>query len=186
MYQKNKNFNSGFTLIEVLVTLTLFSAASFLAMGAYSSAINLERKGSATRSVHQNLTFLTEYLGKEIRNGRIDYSAYSGGTIPVGSQDYLNLKTRGSTLEQVRISLSNNKIQVTKNGASSFITDDSVKINRLDFYVKPDTECVSTPCSQQQRVTVVLEIESNSSLGPNVPPVNLKLQTTISSRLYDL
>lgn len=85
--KKNK-YNSGFTLMEIIVATTIFAVtcASILALFNYTLKIN--RRAEAIRQASQGARNLIEYIVKEVRNGQIDYGVVNGQTAsslyPVG------------------------------------------------------------------------------------------------------
>src|SRR4051812_46096945 len=65
---------SGFTLIEAVVATSVFAFLVSSIVGVYISAIQIDRKTRAQRAVVQNARYITEFMAKEVRNGKIDYS----------------------------------------------------------------------------------------------------------------
>ena len=87
-----KHKSSGFTLVEILVSMTIFLSVSGLIIGTYNYVLRLNQRAQNIRLASDNARYLMEYLTREIRNGKIDYesgrSIYcdsTGGDIPVPS-----------------------------------------------------------------------------------------------------
>lgn len=69
---KNKN---GFTLIEMLVSMTLFSFVVTVALGALFSILKANEKTKVIKTVVNNLNIALEGMSREIRVG-YNYSCY--------------------------------------------------------------------------------------------------------------
>ena len=65
----NNQKKGGFTLIEIIVSLGVFSVVILIILGAVFSIINLQRKTSAFRAAQENLSYAFESMAKEIRTG---------------------------------------------------------------------------------------------------------------------
>jgi len=84
---KNVNKQNGFTLIEAVVATGVFAFVVSAVIGVYLAVVQIDSKTRAERSVQQNARFIMDFLGKEIRNGAIDYAAY-GGTVSYNASGY--------------------------------------------------------------------------------------------------
>ena len=188
----------GFTLIEVLVSLSIFSVLAIISMNLYSSAVNLDRQGNAHRAVQQNGTFLFEFLAKEIRNGALDYQSYTGQGVDLTVMPISNLKLlyRGTAdrHEEIYLDQTSGQVLIKRERAgqagvydTSAITNPDVKVNALSFFVSPSNECTESSVScTQQRVTVVLTIESNTPEVGAAKGITADFQTTFSARVYSI
>lgn len=68
----------GFTLLELLVSVALFTIVVTIVMAAYVNLISLDRKARATGDLVSNLSFVVESMSRSMRTGK-DYSC-DGGT----------------------------------------------------------------------------------------------------------
>jgi prepilin-type N-terminal cleavage/methylation domain-containing protein len=59
----------GFTLLEMLVSLALFSVVMVIVAAAYLNLINLDRQTRATNDVVNNLSFAIDNMARSIRTG---------------------------------------------------------------------------------------------------------------------
>lgn len=94
MVKKNlKNTQSGFTLVEVMIAVAIFTIVVTIGIGAVLDAINQHRNTSSTRTVMDSLTFMMEDMSRNIRLGSnvrclpsggsgVDYDATSGAVFP--------------------------------------------------------------------------------------------------------
>jgi prepilin-type N-terminal cleavage/methylation domain-containing protein len=60
---------SGFTLVELLVSIALFSVVVLIVAGAISSIINVNKKAQTITSVVNNLNFTLESMTRAIKTG---------------------------------------------------------------------------------------------------------------------
>src|SRR4051812_11444285 len=72
----------GFTLIEMLVSITLFSVVMVMALGALLSLSVADRRAEALKSSIDNLTFALDSMSRAIRTGNT-YHCGSSGTLSV-------------------------------------------------------------------------------------------------------
>ena len=69
MMKKNK-FKTGFTLIEILVSLGVFMVVMTITMAAFLNISDIQKKTEAFRKVNDNLNFAMEAMMREIREGK--------------------------------------------------------------------------------------------------------------------
>ncbi|MFA5987507.1 MAG: type II secretion system protein, partial [Candidatus Paceibacterota bacterium] len=63
------NKKAGFTLIEIMVSVAIFSVVMLIAIGALLSVNDSNRKARALRVVMDNLNFAVEDMSKKMRTG---------------------------------------------------------------------------------------------------------------------
>ena len=66
----------GFTLVELLVVITLFTTVMILTSGIYSRFSASERKLRTENELYEETRFTLERISKEFREGTIDYEEY--------------------------------------------------------------------------------------------------------------
>jgi type II secretory pathway pseudopilin PulG len=66
---------SGFTLVEMLVSIAVFMVVMTVAVGSLVSIIDANRKAQAIKNVVNNINFALESISKDMRMGT-DYSCY--------------------------------------------------------------------------------------------------------------
>lgn len=67
-FQRNKkNINSGFTLVEMLVSIALFSIVLTVAIGSIFTIIDSSRKSQTLTLVMNNLNFSLEVMTRDIK-----------------------------------------------------------------------------------------------------------------------
>ena len=154
----------GFTLIEIIVAIGIFTAVITMALATFLNISNIQRKAGALRAVNDNLNFALELMSREMRSGK-NYCFFACST-----PDAFGFTN--SQNENVVYRLHQNSIERSSNGGISFLrlTSPEIKIDNLEFIF---------PASLQPRVTIVLNgLVSNPKIGE----LTLNIQTTISQR----
>ena len=59
----------GMTLIEIVISMTLFSVAALVAVYTFTSIVQLQQKGATQRMVQQNSRYIIETISREVRDG---------------------------------------------------------------------------------------------------------------------
>ncbi|MEI6296366.1 MAG: type II secretion system protein [bacterium] len=72
-FNKNKKINTGFTLIEMMVSISIFSIVMVVVIGALLLLSDANKKAQAVRAVVDNLNFAIEDITRNLRTGK-DYS----------------------------------------------------------------------------------------------------------------
>ena len=66
---KKNNKNSGFTIIETMIAISLFLVVVMMGMGALLNANVLHNKAQKMRSIMDNLSFIMEDMSRNLRTG---------------------------------------------------------------------------------------------------------------------
>jgi len=120
MMKKFKNTSSGFTLIEMLVSLALFAVVSTMSVGTLLVLMEVNGRAQAMQLIMTNLTFSLDAMTREIRTGYNWYCENNTRLNPVTrtgdlTQDCLsggnliavvetrNVTTGGSSIDEKRI-----------------------------------------------------------------------------------
>jgi len=72
------NFLTGFTLMEMVVVLAVFSTTAVMAVDLFLTVTKIQRQTRNTQVAQSDARFVLEAMVKEIRNGTIDYEYYQG------------------------------------------------------------------------------------------------------------
>lgn len=88
---KNKftkgNFDKGFTLIEMMVSLAIFTVVALVSVGAFLKVLDANKKSVNLKTTINNLNFALESISREMRVGKDYYYVYSSSALP-GSVAY--------------------------------------------------------------------------------------------------
>ena len=182
----------AFTLIEVLVSLSIFSSVMVIALGALLAMSESDRKGQTLKSVVNNLNFSLDAMSRAMRTG-INYHC-DVAQLPVTSPRDCNqsssgatsvafLSAEGQTVKYCRgngsaCSSSGTAVLVSKNGgAYAPLTSSEVTVTNLQFYVTGATDAQIQP-----HVVILLSGEVKVSATQTSA---FDLQTSVTQRLYD-
>ncbi len=197
--QKN---TAGFTLVEILVSIAIFSVVVMISMGSVVTVLQTNRKAQALESVMNNLNIALDTMTTDLRFGT-NYDCVVGGSIynyvpnppdcNVGGAEHVGFIDRD--LSPKIYYLSNGVIKVKhfvglyntteptlpQSFSSSGSDDDlsltasSVQITNLRFYVSGST----LSGGSQPKIIVVLQgkVEGVGGTG-----TSFNLQTTVSQR----
>lgn len=67
---------SGFTLVEVLIAISLFSLVAVIASNILVDVFRLEQKSQIENGIYEDVRLMMQVLTDEIQNGTIDYEEY--------------------------------------------------------------------------------------------------------------
>lgn len=166
----NKN-NSGFTLIEMLVTVFVFSILMTIAGSIFVQSLDVQRRAFAIQALEENGRFSLELMAREIRFSEVKTTDTN---CPANPSTTLSLvhPVNGD----IQYSLRGTIISRTVDGVDQVLTSNEVEVTNLNFCVFGQTEGDSV----QPRVTISMSLMA----GDREPQV-IDLQTTITSRLLN-
>ena len=182
--------NTGFTLIEIMVAVTIFSIVMMIALGAVLAIVSANRKAQALSSVVNNLNFAFESMVRDLRTGNTyDCTNSSGSPVAndcaTGGGHILFNSTQFAPPSPSSIPVyyaldADNRITRSINGATpSQLTASEVKIDSLKFYVSG----ASSGDHIQPHILVVLKGHYGES---STEKTNFNLQTFVSQRKLDI
>ena len=65
----NKNSKKGFTLIEIIVSLAIFSIVALVAVGALIKIVDANKKAQSLKTAINNINYALEAMSRDIRAG---------------------------------------------------------------------------------------------------------------------
>ena len=180
--------NSGFTLIEAVVSTALFAFVVASILGVYTSILRLDTRTRAQRAVEDNARFIMDFLSKEVRDGFIDYTAAACGAVVTSTTDLCLVNQNNETEHIYAASLTNllsgagTDLTLAKTSGTSNLNSASVKITKLKFLVAPVVDPLTDAkvTNEQPHVTVIMEVTSVSTRDA----VKIDLQNTFSENYY--
>jgi prepilin-type N-terminal cleavage/methylation domain-containing protein len=163
----NRFLQAGFTIIEILVTIFVFSVLITVVIAIFVRATALERRIVSVQRIQENAMFIIESMAKEIR------------VSDIGNQD--SPTCTATTLTMIHpiygtITYSrdvNGNIQRQAGGLTRILSSSDVQFTRMNF-------CISGSGLTDQlspRVTILLSLRNRTGVI-----VSADLQTTITSR----
>jgi len=178
---------SGFTLIEMLVSVGLFAIVMLMVSSAYLIVIASDRQAQAVGNATNDLAFALDIMSRSIRTGT-NYEC-NGSTNDC-------LATPGSTFSftdaggcSVSYTLLNNQILETvgsQPGCTALtnapLTDSTVSVNSLNFYAQG---MANTGAGDYRQPQVVITISGTVAAGPG-KTVKFTIETGASMRVLDI
>lgn len=180
MIGNKKTLPAGFSLIEVLVSVSLFVFIIMSATEIFSLVIKGQRDAIASQNVQSSLRYFFEVTSKEIRMAR-----RSTGECGVPADDIYKIETgtlssilkfknyyNQCVVYELGVDDYSQRFKITRGVVSGFISPKKIKIESLDFLLD-DTN--------QPAVTIALKA---SAIGDSKFKSEMDIQTTITSRYY--
>lgn len=179
----------GFTLVEILVSVMIFSVVMLIAVGALLSMLDANRKAQALKSSINNLSFALENMARQMRAG----SSYHCGTGTLtatldcinGSSQFAFEKYGGDPAtanDQVVYRLASSRIERSIDGGATYlpITAPEVVVEELMFYVvgAPATD------SPKEQPKVIIKIRGYAGENDRTR-TQVRLETMVTQRSLD-
>ncbi|MFH1036581.1 MAG: prepilin-type N-terminal cleavage/methylation domain-containing protein [Patescibacteria group bacterium] len=172
--------SAGFTLVEILVAMVIFSIIIGAALEVFVTGIKSQRRIFAQQELLDQTSYALEYMSRAIRMTKKDLTA------TCLSQPNLNyelthsgegIKFKNYNGECQEFYLENNQLRENKNGSVFALTSTSTipRINSFEFVVSGQEQ----DDNLQPAVTVFWKMEGRDQVGSQI-------QTTISQRNFDV
>ena len=200
-----RSLRAGFTLVELLVAIALFSILVSVAAGGFVNALRSERQAASMMAAQSNVSIALEEMTREMRTGYL-FCDDIGTVTPTPSQACQSACVIGTSApdpdapntypwncknfleyynangEKVDYSLQNGVLyrsdSAENGGVAEAITGSNVSIQYLNFVLFGNIE----GDHWNPRITVAMGVT------PNDPTINwntVKLQTSVSARQID-
>jgi prepilin-type N-terminal cleavage/methylation domain-containing protein len=177
--------NRGFTLVEIMVAVTIFSVVMVISMGSIIGVFNANYKSKSLRSVMDNLNLTLESMTRTIRFGT---NYHCGTSVPTtspldcGGAGNSNLTVRAQNGAQTTYFLSGGRIMRTVGSNTYAMTSPDVTITTLTFWVYGSAPYSGGTNLLQPQVIIVI----SGYVGTKTNTRSyFTLQTTISQRVLD-
>lgn len=157
---------SGFTLVELLVAMAVFSIVLAIATGAFIRALRTQRQLVSFASANSNVSLVLEQMAREIRVGR-DFTQASGNTLSFTNG-------RGEVVTYQHDAATESIIRTVGNNTPRPLTSENVAVRSLEFlgqFIGDD--------DYPARITVMVSV-SPQEIGVDTSVV--RIQTTVSAR----
>ncbi|MES2409306.1 MAG: type II secretion system protein [Patescibacteria group bacterium] len=181
--KKTKINTKGFTLIEIMVAVSIFALVMVVAIGAVLSIVSANKKSQAVSSVLTNLNFALEAMVRDLRTG-YNYSCDGGGDCTgfdgLGGGIISFISTQSNL--PVEYTIQNDGIVKSVDGGNRVsLTSPDVKITSLKFYVVGTKKTVAGDYIQPR---IIITIAGNYNGFGNL--AEFHLQTMVSQRRIDI
>ncbi len=162
----------GFTLIEIMVAVSIFVIVMLIAIGALINAVDANRKAQALSNVINNVNFSLESMIRDIRTGT-QYSV--SGTSFTFHDTFDNVITYNLNSQKILKSVGVN-FGATHQPVGGFITSTQVVIESLDFTLQGGGKGDGQPA-------VLIHISGKAGNGKTTS--SFKVETLVTQRLLD-
>ncbi|MEA3292914.1 MAG: prepilin-type N-terminal cleavage/methylation domain-containing protein [Patescibacteria group bacterium] len=179
--------SNGFSLVEVLVTLFVFSLIITITMGIFVSVLKMQKRAQSAIKISNEASYAMEYMSRAIRMAQYDENGNCGANLNYEkTSDGIKFKGYDGKCRQFSCELDSGGTNVYRlkeiidNGGvlqENYLT--SSELNIVSFNVGPEYGWNPTD-DIQPRITISLEIK-----GITKNPAELKIQTTLSQRNID-
>ncbi len=190
----------GFTLLEIMVALSIFTVALLLTTDIFQRIIEGQRNAIASINVQENFRYALEIMGKEIRNAETPlggcyssefgdnsddnntYSAIDADNSVAGIHGNglgVRLVFRNKYGECITYYENSGRLYIRRNNMIYPITPNNIRVNRLAFNVSDD----GNDPNINTKPSVTLQINAEV-IGKESESNELNIQTTITSRQY--
>lgn len=182
----------GFTLIEMVVSIGLFTIVLFIATSAFLNVVNADRKSRAVRVAADNLNLALEDMQRRIRTGSYYYCGTGGDTAQVVSDTCVNNNSTFSFTEQngTRTTYTWNGTSIfrtTGAGAPVVTTAPEINVYRLSFMVRGSALGPSGGGTDPNQPYVVISVAGKIvSAAQPATGVDFNIQTIVTQRNYDI
>lgn len=200
--QGSKPLANGFTLLELLVAVAIFSSIAFITANIYLLSLKAQRHSVFNQRVLSQSRYLIELISRQIRSSQIDYNYY-GGKITSFPENSLALINQDSESVIYWLNSETGEIFIqTKEGQAKLTSAQEFEVVYLDFYIIPQTDpflnkqcqdnsqCPSEQCQLGWCLTPALQpmVTINLALRIKAPKIEeqkvVYFQTTVSNRVY--
>ncbi len=184
-----KNTQKGFTLIEIMVAISIFSIVMLVAIGSVLAIVSANKKAQALNSVITNLNFALEGMVRDLRTG-YNYGCNTTGTVEdcdgqTGNSDQSAVtfisSQYGNKVTYYYSSQLKAIMRTIGDGSVTRLTSNDVKIDSLVFYVKGSTPASGNEYSQPKIIIVV-----KGTFNGFGSLTTFSLQSMVSQRKLDI
>lgn len=182
MAKKTIQRKKGFTVIEVLVTISIFSIVVTSFLSLFGSAFSSQRKSLNSVYLLNNSSYISEYISRHLRMAKKDLAEPASCLSSRGLN--FEIFSNGQGIKFINFKdicqefyLENGFLKVSKNGVVENLTPIDVIVESLVFQISGESQ----EDLLQPKVTFSIAMRTQ-----NEPTGILNFQTTISQRLLDV
>lgn len=158
----------GFTLLEMLVAISVFVIITTIALGIYASIMRANKKSILLTRLQRDAQVIMVAISKKIRQSQVNYTYY---TLPIAdSVEQLAIIDADGVKYVYQLNQDEDTIQIKTGEEGEFedIPAGDVAITDLDFYISPNDVdpfegTPDAPPSEFPKVTMVLRLEPRNA-----------------------
>lgn len=172
--QTKQSMNKGFTLLEVIVSLGVFSIIALMAVGAMITILNLNNQVRDSQSLVNSLNFAVESMSRDVRFGS-NYNCGNGESNCDDGANFIQIDfSENGSLSSIAYHIEDGRLIRTTKGFSNFVTPEGVYIDSFKVYAVGIEDDGVHP-----RATFVL----SGTIISGSEDISFSIQTTVSQRL---
>ncbi len=170
----------GFTLIEIMIAIALFSTVITAFLGLFTSAFSSQKRSLNISYLLNNASYATEYLSRAIRMAEKDTDGECLSSPDLnyesthGGEGIKFLNYNGICEE---FYLDGTSIKVKKSGNPEYLTPLNLEIKRLNFEISGESQYDLS----QPRVSFTITFKTKGG-----DPQTINIQSTVSQRQLDI
>jgi len=176
-----KQKNRGFTLIEMLLSIALFSIVLTISMGAIFTIIDSNRKTQTLTLTMNNLSFAIESMTRDLKTAdpkTLSDNSGSSRSLVGQDEDYIRYRFNNGTIEK---SVGESAYS---DSYSSIISEDVI-IENFYFAVVEYGEGSSLQSTSNEQPRATILIEGYAEITERIRS-DFAVQTTVSPRQLDI
>lgn len=170
---------SGFTLIEALVSVAIFAVVVSMAAVLFLSVTNAQRKATNQEKIMREVRQATESISRLVRMSVVDYGRYEDEGIEITGGPGALFLVNNSDQVGFWLDEDSKRIIYQRGNTSGYLTAEDVTISNLQFFIGPSDPDQETWPTQ---VTVLLKTERAGERGSADV---METQTTVVTRHYE-
>jgi prepilin-type N-terminal cleavage/methylation domain-containing protein len=197
--KNNLQNQSGLSLIELLVAVSIFSLLTILIAGIYLAFTTSQIRTKVAQRLLNNAQFALEGMAREIRNNEIYYRDYPCNQIDLGggylAEKCIYLKHEDGAIAGFAANIAGSRLFYTvrdpvdhtwaTTGFVFFNPLENIILDDINFLISPaatDDPFVEGGPNQHPMVTIQLQVSTRADKVAE--QITYNLQTTVSSRFY--
>lgn len=184
-FKKNRHKMRGFTIVELLVSIFVFSLVVGSSINIFFFSIKAQRRVLSTQQLVNQTSFLQEYMGRAIRQAAKELGDPT--TCLTTRGDNYEITRSGAGLKFINrddecqeFFLTGGRIKEDLDSVEQFLTPDEFQVSALNFAITGESQTDNL----QPRVTLFMDI-GTIGIKPE-SRVSIQTQTTISQRRNDI
>ena len=175
------NPQRGYTLIELIVSVGIFSMIMLLATGAYLSLLGYNRQARAMSVVMSDLSYAMDQMSRELRTGT-HFTCPTSGCAHVSSVSFTNDQNQAITYMLANGALARCVNQPVCNANTATpVTNPDITVSTLDFTISGNATYASGDRTQP---LVLISVVGKVTAGKQSAPFSI--ETSATQRLLDL
>ncbi|OGZ18128.1 MAG: hypothetical protein A2Z78_01370 [Candidatus Nealsonbacteria bacterium RBG_13_36_15] len=179
---------NGYTLIEVLVALTIFTVVIAAPTGFFVSALKGQQKVLASQEVYDNISYTLEYISRALRMARKDLTGSciteNMNYVTTADGNGIKFKNYDGDCQEFYLDIEDNRLKETSDAKGVGIPLTARNIEVVSFTIEGEGTW-SQDDGFQPKITLLLEIKGKRGALPELQPI-MKIQTSVSQRQLDI